>query len=325
MLLDLAALREAPRHQARQHLVDLAPRRRPHVVDAPARPPGRGRTRSSRRKRATPAPSDRSCSAPAWSPRDVPRITPLVALAPQPVSAPRSLECESLDRDRAVAGNQVSAGKRLRDPQARHNADVRTPVSLALAAIAVALAAASAGASSKADSAGALARAFAIKVVVPGQSGAVGAAGVGAARRVQRFGDGLRVPERTARWRRPPARPRPRRTSDVGANAAWRARPARRQPPSRSSAARSRPTSVSGPARGSTLGRQRRASGGVGGSTVNNLVVLGQPVAAAPNAHVTLGDWGYADDARAGAPRHDAGRVAAQAFRRLRRRRSTST
>ena len=51
-------------------------------------------------------------------------------------------------------------------------------------------------------------------------------------------------------------------------------------------------SSVSARARSNATGRG--GSGDVGGSTVKNLVVLGQSVAVGPNTHVTLGDWGYA-------------------------------
>ena len=164
---------------------------------------------------------------------------------------------------------------------------VRTPVSLALAAIAVALAAASAGASSKADAAVATARAFAIKVVVPGQSGAVGAA-VSAPPDGAALGQSFAYPSdgsvATTAGLTASAQ------TDVGTTAA-----------STASAdvtslsifgGEITASSVSARARSSATGKG--GSGDVGGSTVKNLVVLGQSVAVGPNTHVTLGDWGYA-------------------------------
>ena len=59
----------------------------------------------------------------------------------------------------------------------------------------------------------------------------------------------------------------------------------------RSSAARSRPTTVEGAARGSTSGRTAR--GDFSGATVSGLTVLGSPPSAGPNGRVALGDWGY--------------------------------
>ena len=164
---------------------------------------------------------------------------------------------------------------------------MRTPVTLALAAIAVALAAASAGASSKADAAGASARAFAIKVVVPGQSGAVGAA-VSAPPDGAALGQSFAYPSdgsvATTAGLTASAQ------TDVGTTASGTA--------SADITSLSlfggeiTASSVSARARSNATGRG--GSGGVGGSTVNNLVVLGQSVAVGPNAHVTLGDWGYA-------------------------------
>jgi murein DD-endopeptidase MepM/ murein hydrolase activator NlpD len=164
---------------------------------------------------------------------------------------------------------------------------VRTPVTLALAAIAVALAATSAGASSKADAAGATARAFAIKVVVPGQSGAVGAAvsappdGAALGQSFAYPGDGSVA---TTAGLTASAQ------TDVGTTASGTA--------SADITSLSlfggeiTASSVSARARSNATGKG--GSGDVGGSTVKNLVVLGQSVAVGTNTHVTLGDWGYA-------------------------------
>ncbi len=164
---------------------------------------------------------------------------------------------------------------------------VRTPVSLALAAIAVALAAASAGASSKADSAGASARAFAIKVVVPGQSGAVGAA-------VSAPPDGAALGQSFAY----PSDGSVATTGGLTASAQTDVGTAASGNASADITSLSlfggeiTASSVSARARSNANGKG--GSGDIGGSTVRNLVALGQSVAVGPNTHVTLGDWGYA-------------------------------
>jgi hypothetical protein len=148
------------------------------------------------------------------------------------------------------------------------------------------LAAGSAGAGRSGTSPTASARAFAISVVVPGQSGG-GAGSVTAPPEHTAFGSGFTYPaDGTAVT-----------TGSLATSASASAG-------STATAGSSGEvnslvlfggeilaSSVKGEADGSTTGRA--ASGGLSGSTVSGLTVLGQPVAVAPNGRVALADWGY--------------------------------
>jgi hypothetical protein len=148
------------------------------------------------------------------------------------------------------------------------------------------LAAGSAGAGRSATTPSASARAFAISVVVPGQSGG-GAGSVTAPPEHTAFGSGFAYPaDGTAVT-----------TGSLATSASASAS-------STATAGSSGEvnslvlfggeivaSSVKGEADGSTTGRS--ASGNLSGSSVSGLTVLGQPVAVAPNGRVALADWGY--------------------------------
>jgi murein DD-endopeptidase MepM/ murein hydrolase activator NlpD len=148
------------------------------------------------------------------------------------------------------------------------------------------LAAGSAGAGGSAAPPAASSKAFAISVVVPGQSGG-GAGSVSAPPEQTSFGSGFAYPaDGTAVT-----------TGSLATSASASA--------SATATAGSSgevnslvlfggeivASSVKGVAAGSTRGRT--ASGSLSGSTVSGLSVLGQPAAVAPNARVALADWGY--------------------------------
>ena len=168
------------------------------------------------------------------------------------------------------------------------------------------LAAGSAGAGGPASTAGATARAFAIRVVVPGQSGAQAGLVSAPPYRVS-FGDGFTYPAdgsvATTGSTATSA------TSDTGSHAVATA----------SGQAQSvslfggeiTADAVTGKASGSTLGRTAR--GGLGSSSISNLVVLGQPATAAPNGRIALADWGYLTTLEQGTDT-SAGPGGAQAF-----------
>lgn len=148
------------------------------------------------------------------------------------------------------------------------------------------LAAGSAGAGRAGSSSGASARAFAISVVVPGQSGG-GAGSVTAPPEHTSFGSGFAYPaDGTAVT-----------TGSLATSASASAG-------STATAGSSgevnslvlfggeiAASSLKAEANGSTRGRA--ASGNLTGSSVSGLTVLGQPVAVAPNGRVALADWGY--------------------------------
>ena len=148
------------------------------------------------------------------------------------------------------------------------------------------LAAGSAGAGRSASPPSATSRAFAISVVVPGQSGG-GAGSVSAPPEHTAFGSGFAYPaDGTAVT-----------TGSLATSASASA-------VSTASAGSSSEvnslvlfggeivaSSVKGQAAGATRGRA--ASGSLSGSSVSGLTVLGQPVAVAPNGRVGLADWGY--------------------------------
>jgi len=148
------------------------------------------------------------------------------------------------------------------------------------------LAAGSAGAGRSGTSPTASARAFAISVAVPGQSGG-GAGAITAPPEHTAFGSGFAYPaDGTAVT-----------TGSLATSASASAG-------STATAGSSGEvnslvlfggeivaSSVKGEADGSTTGRAAR--GGLSGSTVSGLTVLGQPVAVAPNGRVALADWGY--------------------------------
>ena len=168
------------------------------------------------------------------------------------------------------------------------------------------LAAGSAVGSGPASSVGATARAYAIRVVVPGQSGAEAGLVSAPPYRVS-FGDGFAYPAdgsvATTGATATSA------TSDTGA----------RGVASASGQAQSvslfggeiTADAVTGKANGSTLGRAARGS--LASSSISNLVVLGQPAAASPNGRIALADWGYMTTLEQGTDT-SAGPGGAQAF-----------
>jgi murein DD-endopeptidase MepM/ murein hydrolase activator NlpD len=144
----------------------------------------------------------------------------------------------------------------------------------------------SAGAGGSGAGAGGTARAFAVRIVVPGQEGAQ--AGVVSAPPYKvSFGDGFAYPEDGTIVKTGAITTSA--TSDVGSRAVARS--------SGEAVSLSlfngeiAADSVSAKAAGSTLGKIAR--GRLTPSTVTNLVVLGQPATATPNGRVALGDWGY--------------------------------
>jgi murein DD-endopeptidase MepM/ murein hydrolase activator NlpD len=149
------------------------------------------------------------------------------------------------------------------------------------------LGAGSAGAGRSGSGAIASARAFAISVIVPGQSG--GSAGsVSAPPDHAAFGSGFAYPADGSGVTTGSLAASA--STDVGSTAAANA----------SGEVQSlslfggevTASSVKGDATGSTRGRT--ASGGLSGSSVSGLTVLGQAAAVAPNGRVALADWGYA-------------------------------
>ena len=156
---------------------------------------------------------------------------------------------------------------------------------LALVFAAVLLAAGSAGASERAAGPGAQASAYGIQVTVPGAAGATQAAvsapptSVGFAASFS-YGDGAVS------------------TGSLGTSASTDVSSAAAASASATVSSVSlfggevTATSVTARARGVTHGRS--ASGDLGGASVAGLTALGQPVTAAPNGRVSLGDWGYA-------------------------------
>ncbi|HEX6490854.1 MAG TPA: choice-of-anchor P family protein [Gaiellaceae bacterium] len=159
---------------------------------------------------------------------------------------------------------------------------MRLPLALALGG--VLLLAGSAGASSQA---GATASAFAVKVVVPGQAGAVSTA-VSSPPVSVGFASGFAYPSDGSVVTTGPLTASA--STDVGKGA--------------SSTATSQiaslslfggevtAASVSGRARGSTAGDT--ATGSLNGANLTGLTVNGAPVTVTPNGRVTLGTWGYA-------------------------------
>jgi len=168
------------------------------------------------------------------------------------------------------------------------------------------LAAGSAGAGGPASTAGATARAFAIRVVVPGQAAAQAGLVSAPPYRVS-FGDGFTYPAdgsvATTGSTATSA------TSDTGSHAVATA----------SGQAQSvslfggeiTADAVTGKASGSTLGHTAR--GGLGSSSISNLVVLGQPATVTPNGRIALADWGYLTTLEQGTDT-SAGPGGAQAF-----------
>ena len=148
------------------------------------------------------------------------------------------------------------------------------------------LVAGSAGAGRSSSSAGATARAFAIRIVAPGQPGAqIGA--VSAPPYHVSFGAGFAYPADGSVATTGSVTSSAQ--SDAGASATASA----------SGAAESVSLfggeitigAATAKAAGSTHGRA--ASGDLSRSSVSGLTVLGQPAAAGPNGRVTLADWGY--------------------------------
>jgi hypothetical protein len=148
------------------------------------------------------------------------------------------------------------------------------------------LAAGSADAGRSGTSAAASARAFAISVVVPGQSGG-GAGSVAAPPEHTAFGSGFAYPADG--------------TAVTTGSLATSASAATGSSTTAGSSSELNSlvlfggeivvSSVKGEAAASTRGRS--AGGNLSGSSVSGLTVLGQPVAVAPNARVSLADWGY--------------------------------
>ena len=144
----------------------------------------------------------------------------------------------------------------------------------------------SAGAGGSGTGAGGTARAFSIRVVVPGQPGAQ-AGLVSAPPYKVSFGADFAYPEDGSVAKTGAITSSA--TSDVGSRAISRA----------SGEAASvflfngeiTADSVSAKASGSTLGRTAR--GRLTPSVIAGLMVFGQPAAASPNARIPLGDWGY--------------------------------
>jgi murein DD-endopeptidase MepM/ murein hydrolase activator NlpD len=157
---------------------------------------------------------------------------------------------------------------------------------LALASLAVAIG--SAGAAPPAKAPGAAARAFAVKVVVPGSDG--GATPVLAAPPHDQvsFLDGFQYPSDGS-------------VLSVGAIAVGAgttsgatARSTASSDVSAVSLFKGELTADALSARATGFAGSNSAAGDFAGSTLTNLVVLGQPVTPAPNFRVALGDWGYA-------------------------------
>ena len=144
----------------------------------------------------------------------------------------------------------------------------------------------SAGAGGSSTGAGATARAFSIRVVVPGEPGAQGGL-VSAPPYKVSFGAGFSYPEDGSVAKTGAITSSA--TSDVGSRAIARA--------SGEAASVSlfdgeiTADSVSAKAAGSTQGRT--AIGRLTPSVIAGLMVFGQPAAASPNARIPLGDWGY--------------------------------
>jgi murein DD-endopeptidase MepM/ murein hydrolase activator NlpD len=158
----------------------------------------------------------------------------------------------------------------------------RLPIALGLAAIALALVLASAGAAGPAPAPGASAQAFAIKVAVPGQpelsTPVVSAPPTGTASDAAFASTGVASGAVAANA-----------TTQVGATALATA--ASDVAGLSLFGGELTADAVAGRARASA--DQQAATGDAGGSAVSNLVVLGRPVAPAPNLRVPLADWGY--------------------------------
>jgi murein DD-endopeptidase MepM/ murein hydrolase activator NlpD len=148
------------------------------------------------------------------------------------------------------------------------------------------LAAGSAGAGGDSSTAGASARAFAIRVVVPGTTGAQAGLVSAPPYRVS-FGDGFTYPADGSIAKT--GSTATSATADTGTRATAGA----------SGQAQSislfggeiTADSVTAKASGSTHGQT--ATGALASSSITNLVVLGQPAAVTPNGRIALGDWGY--------------------------------
>ncbi|HSC91202.1 MAG TPA: M23 family metallopeptidase [Gaiellaceae bacterium] len=153
---------------------------------------------------------------------------------------------------------------------------------------AVLLAAGRAGAETSAPAAGASARAFAIRVTVPGQPGAV-TAQVAAPPDAVSFGASFAYPADGSAVTSGAV------TGSASASAADGTADG-------SASASVESLSLFGgeltvaqvSARASATARDGVASGDLSGASVTGLVVAGQPVEAAPGLRVPLGDWGYA-------------------------------
>jgi murein DD-endopeptidase MepM/ murein hydrolase activator NlpD len=164
---------------------------------------------------------------------------------------------------------------------------MRRPLSLVLGALVVLALAASAGAAG-AQASSASARAFAIKVVVPGQAGATTGA-VSAPGNQVTFGGGFAYPGDGS------AVASGALTGSATTNVAGTEATA-------NAAAEVNGLSLFGGeitaaqvvARARSTARAGEGAGELTGSRVAGLVVLGQPVAAAPGQQIALGDWGYA-------------------------------
>jgi murein DD-endopeptidase MepM/ murein hydrolase activator NlpD len=155
-------------------------------------------------------------------------------------------------------------------------------------ASAVLLAAGSAGAETAAPAAGASARAFAIKVVVPGRPEAI-TAQVAAPPDAVAFGAGFAYPEDGSVLTSGSV------TASASASAA---------DTTAAASASSEVTSLSifggeiavaqVAGRATVDAADGTATGDLSGAQISGLVVGGQPVASAPGARIQLGDWGYA-------------------------------
>jgi len=148
------------------------------------------------------------------------------------------------------------------------------------------LAAGSAGAGGTSSSAGGSARAFAVRVVVPGQTG-VEAGTVSAPPYHVSFGESFAYPAdgsvATTGSLATSA------TSDTGTRAVVNASGEAQTV----SLFGGEITATAASAKASASTRGRTARGDLGQASVSGLVVLGQPVTAAPNSRVALADWGY--------------------------------
>lgn len=159
-------------------------------------------------------------------------------------------------------------------------------LSIALGLVTILLAAGSAGASPRAKDSSASARAFAIRVVVPGQSGAVTAA-VSAPPDAVALGAGFAFPADGSIVTSGSVTASA--STNVGSTAGARAS----SEVTSLSLLGNQITADAVSGRATATASPNGATGNLDGSGVSNLVVLGQAVTASQNLRLPLGDWGY--------------------------------